>query len=84
MSAGTGHEHITNLRCLDEAGKAWDYQVAQLVTHIKNNGDNSVWCGGTGGGKSAWVVVRSNGQREYVQTKADGVWSNNLLALPLF
>jgi hypothetical protein len=84
MAGGSEHEHITNLRCVDDAGKAWDYQVNQLVTYIKTNGDTSVWCAGTGGDESAWVIVRSNGYLEYVQTKADGLWSNNLLALPLY
>lgn len=78
---GKTHEHITNLRCSDEAGKLWDYRVDQLVTYIKTHGDNSVWCAGP---PSIWVHVNSNGKHEYVQTKADGKFSNNLLALPLF
>jgi hypothetical protein len=84
MSGGAGHEHITNLRCLDEAGKAWNYQVSELVTYIETNGNNSVWCGGKGDVKSAWLQVKSNGSHKYVQTVADGYYSNNLLALPTF
>lgn len=84
MSNGQQHEHITNLRCKDDDGKFWNYTVDLLVAYIKKNGDNSVWCAGTGGVKSAWVYVASNGQRKYVRTKSDGNWSNNLLALPTF
>jgi len=84
MSGGSGHEHIAILQCVDAAGKAWNYPVSQLVTYIETNGDESVWCAGIGDVKSAWVRVRSNGQHKYVQTVADGYYSNNLLALPTF
>lgn len=33
-------------------------------------------------GNTATVYVRTNGVTKYVQTAADGVWNDNLLALP--
>lgn len=88
MEGGAGHEHISHLwwSRVDQSGNPTESGVctrAEMVTYIKANGDNSVWCPDrnprlTG----AWVHVQSNGRIEYVQTFADGRKTDNLLSLP--
>lgn len=83
-ATGSDHEHIANLRCVDETGKAWDYPVATLVAYIEQHGNNSVWCAGAANTPSVWLQVYKVGAKKHVRTAADGAWTNNLLALPLY
>jgi hypothetical protein len=82
-SSGNGHEHIAYLWWRDGArSDAWTRE--QMVAYIEQNGDNSVWCPDSRnpGKPGQWVHVNSTGRTKYVQTIADGRWSDNLLALP--
>jgi len=83
MAGGQGHEHIASLDWRnDETGATGHSTRAEFVAYIRANGNNSVWCPDRIGGPSAWVHINNNGQVEYVQTFADGRWTNNLLSLP--
>lgn len=69
------HEAITKL-----GGPGWTGSRQAIVDCIKS-GEHMFHT--VGGGKKAYLEVRRSAQgTEYVQTKADGVWTNNLLALP--
>lgn len=84
MAGGSEHEHIAALTWIDtESKNPGTFTREQMVAYIEKNGTNAVWCPDQQGGPSAWVHVNSNGRVEYPQTRADGRWSNNLLALPI-
>ncbi|MGW4844876.1 DUF3892 domain-containing protein [Nocardia brasiliensis] len=84
LEGGTTHEHIASLRWEEYGnGNRGTDSRAQLVAWIE-------------GGVVAYVdeppaprvevYVRDPGagRPKFLQTKADGVWGNNLLALPRF
>ena len=78
MSGGTQHEHIASVRWKNpDNGKTGQNTRAEMVKWIKDGGD-AYACGG--GGHMARVKV-VNGNPPYIRTQADGVWSDNLLAL---
>lgn len=82
--SGHGHEHIEYLWWTsDQGGGNGCYTRDQMVAYVKHNGNASVYSRDQNGGKSAWVHANNNGRVEYVQTFADGRWTNNLLSLPL-
>jgi hypothetical protein len=67
------HEHITHL-----GGKSWCWTVQQVIASIEAE-TNTFYT--DNGGKRADVLVRERNGRKYVQTYADGYWTNNLLSL---
>jgi hypothetical protein len=67
------HEHITYLG--NSTGK---WPRAQVISWIEN-GANTFFT--LERGKRANIVVRQGPTGKYVQTQADGQWTNNLLAL---
>jgi len=67
------HEGITHL-----GGSGWRETSAEVVRQIEG-GDYEYYT--YEGGKRAEVKVRSRDGIKYVQTQADGVWTDNLLAL---
>jgi len=71
------HEHITHLG--GDGGGGWRWTRAEVIASIEA-GTNVFYT--LVGGKRADVVVREGPNGKYVQTRADGVWNNNLLALP--
>jgi len=83
-SSGNGHEHIALLFWKnDKTGEAGSSTREAMVQFVKANGTNAVWCPDRNGGPGQWVHASHNGRVEYVQTAADGRWTDNLLALPL-
>jgi hypothetical protein len=70
----TGHEHITHL-----GGANWKWTVEQVVQSIEGK-TNTFYT--LVNGKRANVGVVQGAHRKYVRTFADGVWNDNLLALP--
>jgi hypothetical protein len=66
------HEHITEL-----GTDTWTRTVAGIISLIEK-GDTFYTLVN---GHRAEILPRQGAHRKYVQTKADGVWSNNLLAL---
>lgn len=82
MAGGSGHEHIAYL-WWESDGSSGVYTRDQMVAYVDKNGTNSVWCPDRNPSKTgAWVHTNSNGRVRYVQTVADGRWSDNLLSLP--
>ena len=70
-----GHEHITHA-----GGHGWTLTVDQIISRIDSGSDK--FYVRDSAGRSAWVgVVRPAGRRAYIRTYADGVWTDNLLAL---
>jgi hypothetical protein len=78
MVGGSKHEHIASVRWEDRAtGKTGQNTRAEMVKWIEEGGDARVAKG------SSYVSVRVvNAIPKYIQTYADGVWTDNLLALP--
>ena len=85
MEGGARHEHIAYLWWTGDKGEGSGcYTRAQMVAYIDANGSESVWCPDRDPNKKgAWVRTNSNGSVRYVQTVADGRWTDNLLSLPL-
>lgn len=71
---GSTHEHITHL---GHDSQTWT--VASVVKSIEN-GEHTFYT--FEASKRADIYVRQGTSKKYVQTKADGVWQNNLLSLP--
>jgi hypothetical protein len=84
-SSGHGHEHISLLWWVnDQTGVTGVSNRDEMVRFVEEQGNQSVWCPDRDPLKTGqWVHVNSNGRIKYVQTVADGRWSDNLLALPL-
>ncbi|MBK6691261.1 MAG: DUF3892 domain-containing protein [Myxococcales bacterium] len=72
--SGTTHEHITHLGNDTET-----WPVADVVRRIDGRVDTFYTFEA---GTRANVATRQGTYRKYVQTQTDGVWQNNLLALP--
>jgi hypothetical protein len=80
-SGGTGHEHIADVKWKNpDSGQVGESTRAEMVDWIKNHkGDAKV----TDGRNTVQVhVVESH--PPYIQTAADGKWTDNLLALPRY
>lgn len=67
------HEHITHL-----GGRTWRWPVHNVIASIENQ-SNTFYT--DNGRKRAEVQVRERNGRKFVQTQADGDWTNNLLEL---
>jgi hypothetical protein len=82
--SGNKHEHIAWLKWMDPDTKAGGWKTrADMVAYVEKNGTESVWCPDRDPSKKgAWVHVNHNDYVKYVQTVADGRWTDNLLSLP--
>jgi Mor family transcriptional regulator len=69
----SSHEHITHL-----GGRTWYWPVQDVITSIEN-GINTFYT--YDGHRRANIKVRERNGRKFVQTRADGEWTDNLLAL---
>jgi Protein of unknown function (DUF3892) len=67
------HEHITHL-----GGRTWRWPVQDVIASIES-GTNTFYT--DDGRKRADIRVSERNGRKYVQTQADGEWTNNLLSL---
>ena len=75
------HEHITHLWWTDSAsGRADNGSRVSLVNRIEG-GLSAYVNDGRGNAAPVGVVTPASGPK-YVRTYADGVWTDNLLALP--
>ena len=71
------HEHITHL-----GGNGWYWTREQVIQSIDDR-TNTFYVVDGGGNKAYVGVVRPDGGRApWLQTYADGRWTNNLLSLP--
>lgn len=77
------HEYITHLWWKGvDTGTANSITKAELVSWIDNHkGDAYV---GSGSQRVRVYTIHPAGGTPYVRTKADGMWTNNLLSLPEF
>jgi catechol-2,3-dioxygenase len=78
MAGGDKHEHIAEVkwenRQTNETGKS---SKAQMVTFIEGGGDARVAKG------NSYVSVQVvDASPKYIRTVEDGIWTDNLLALP--
>ncbi|WP_019072977.1 DUF3892 domain-containing protein [Streptomyces hokutonensis] len=82
LTAGRTHQHIDRLWWSDQAeGSSGDNSRAEIVAWIENRNGQAYT--DDGHGNRADVAVRKPAQGpKYLQTHADGVWTDNLLALP--
>ena len=82
LEGGAGHESIANLKAKDPATNA-TYQdtKANWVTFIERGNIGFVH---DNYGNTVSVLVRTNGVTKWLQTVADGKWTDNLLALPKY
>lgn len=73
------HEAITHVGGPNPNGYGrWKNTAVDVVRMIENNSHRFYT---RDAGKTALVSVRTNAAgRKYLQTRADGLWSNNLLA----
>lgn len=81
MGNGNQHEHITNVKWFDPATEKQDQSTRDSVVQwiLNQNGDARVK---SGNAEAQVHVVNAN--PPYLRTKADGIWTDNLLALPRF
>jgi uncharacterized protein DUF3892 len=75
------HERITHVGGPKPDGTgSWKDTVANVVGFIENNQHRFYT---KEGNASAWVAVRTSAAgNKFLQTYADGIWKDNLLALP--
>lgn len=82
LSGGTQHEHIVHLWWANPAnGSTGDTSRAQLVDWIENQHGKAYVEDHYGHRVDVYVVTPRVGSK-YLRTKKDGVWTDNLLALP--
>jgi len=81
MSGGTQHEHIAEVQWRNpKSGAIGRWSRQQMVQFIDNNGDEVRVADGQGS-----VPVRVvEAKPRYIRTRADGRWTDNLLALPRY
>lgn len=75
------HEHIAHVGGPSSggAGERWRDTVETVIAYIEG-GQRRYFV--DEGGKRVYVEVRQSvSSRRYIQTRADGIWKNNLLAL---
>jgi hypothetical protein len=80
---GYHHEHITHIAWVEDGtSKPGVNTRADMVAFVERGGQGYVR---DNDGDVAFLRVRvSAAGNKYVQTQADGIWKDNLLALPRF
>lgn len=80
LDRNSPHEHITHVGGPNPNGSGrWKDTTTNVVKFIDDKTHRFYT---NEGGRVAWVGVRvSAAGKKFLQTHADGVWSNNLLAL---
>jgi hypothetical protein len=77
---GKGNQHIAAVRWKNpDSGKSGESKQHVMVDWIANQNGSAYVCGK--GGHLARVGVVRKADPPYIRTYADGVWSDNLLAL---
>lgn len=72
----SAHEHITHL-----GGSGWKWTREQVIQSIDNK-TNTFFVQSGYSRSEVGVVDPGNGRARYLRTYANGVWNDNLLALP--
>lgn len=82
QAGGTTHQHIVRLWWIDPAtGLSGDNSRAEMVAWIKFRNGKAYVEDYFGHRVDVLVVTPSYGEK-YLRTRSNGVWSDNLLALP--
>lgn len=82
LVGGSRHEHISHLWWTDSAtGATGDDSRAEIVKWIEDKGV-SVYVDDAVGHRARVGVRTPHSGEKYLQTQADGVWTDNLLSLP--
>jgi hypothetical protein len=82
MSGGQSHEHITHLWWADPGtGAVGSNSTSELVEYVERQQGKLYVEDGQRHRVDVGVVQPQYGAK-YLRTYADGVWTNNLLALP--
>lgn len=80
MEGGQSHQHIAKVKWHDSSDNSTGTCTrADMVKHIEAG--NKVYV--NHGGRTVSVLV-VNATPKYIRTFADGIWTDNLLALPKF
>jgi lysophospholipid acyltransferase (LPLAT)-like uncharacterized protein len=78
---GNNHLHIASMRWVSPAtGEQGQSSREEIVRFLENNGQAVV----TADGRTVNVEVAVDGSVKYARTRTDGIWSDNLLALPRY
>jgi ribosomal protein S8E len=84
LVGGTAHQHINNLKWVNvTTAKTGESTRAAIVDWLEKDTNNRAQVG-TGTDAVRVHVVRPSSGVPYLQTYADGKWTNNLLALPRY
>jgi hypothetical protein len=83
FAGGNDHEHITDVQWRSAATYAGLIPVPALISWLGANDANQAVVA-DGSGRVPVLVVRPSDQPPYIQARADGVWTDNLLTLPTF
>lgn len=82
LSGGTQHEHIVRLWWTNPAtGKTGENTRSEIVSWIETS-DGKAYVDDGAGHRANVSVVKPKVGASYLRTYADGLWTNNLLALP--
>jgi hypothetical protein len=82
LAGGTNHEHITDLWWINPAtGASGNNPRREIVKWIEVDNGKAYVEDSRGDRADVRVVIPKYGER-YLRTYADGVWTDNLLALP--
>lgn len=82
LQGGEGHEHIVRLWWTNPANaNTGDNSKAEIVAWIETEDGKAYTDDGHAHRADVAVVTPAYGDK-YLRTHADGVWTNNLLALP--
>lgn len=78
----SSHEHISHIGGSDATGKAWKITREDAIKFIDEKVHTfHVWDTRINKRAEVGVVRPTDGRAPYLRTYADGVWSDNLLAL---
>jgi hypothetical protein len=82
LSGDTTHQHIVRLWWTNPSdGNTGDNSRAEIVSWIENKSGKAYVEDGNGNRVDVHVTAPARGEK-YLRTYADGVWTDNLLALP--
>jgi hypothetical protein len=83
LTGSTTHENISDFQWVQEDGSSrGTTRKANMVRWIDVEGGRAYVTSARG--NATVGVVKPQGSTPYLRTYADGVWNNNLLALPRF
>jgi Protein of unknown function (DUF3892) len=83
LVGGDGHEHITDVRWHSASTCAGQSTREAVVEWLSASSANQAVVAEASKHVSV-AVVRPTNEPAYIRTQADGVWTDNLLALPRF